>query len=321
VVDGGHWVVKTRPAQIAEKCIELIDHVEDGTDPRGLRAARAAANPSRAGHFAGKLVVVTGAGSGIGRATALEYARCGADVVVSDINASTADATAAEVRALGVDAAAYQLDVADIAAFESFAKQVQGDHGVADIVVNNAGIGIAGPFLDTSDADWTRIIDINVRGVISGSRLFAQQMVDSGRHGQVVNIASAAAYTPSKMYPAYATTKAAVLMLTECLRAEFAAHGIGAVAICPGFVNTDISRVTHYVGVNEKRETELQRRAVKSYGRRNYSPERAAKQIVKASARNKAVAPVAIEARLLRGIARFTPRLARAFARVDMSGR
>jgi NAD(P)-dependent dehydrogenase (short-subunit alcohol dehydrogenase family)/pimeloyl-ACP methyl ester carboxylesterase len=308
-VKGSHWIIKTRPELIARQCTELIDYIETDQMARGLRAAKAAASPeANMGSFVGKLVVVTGGGSGIGKATALEFARKGADVVVADINPDTAESTAAQLRDLGVEAAAYQLDVSDVDAFESFAKHVQEEHGVADVLVNNAGIGMAGPFL-------------NLRSVITGSRVFAEQMVANRTSGKIVNIASAAAYTPSRMYPAYATTKAAVLALTECLRAEFVEHGIGVVAICPGFVNTDISKTTHYVGVSEAKEVELQRQAVKSYGRRNYSPERVAEQIVKATKDNKPIAIITIEAKVLRVAQRFTPRLIRAFARVDLNKR
>ncbi|SOD73835.1 short-subunit dehydrogenase [Jatrophihabitans sp. GAS493] len=324
VLVGGHWVVSSRPEVVAQAAIELIDDVENAAPtPRGLVAARVAATRVRGDRigkpFAGQLAVITGSGAGIGRATAIEFARRGADVIVADINLDAATRTATELRAHGVVATSYHLDVADGDAFTAFAKQVQADHGTPDIVVNNAGIGMAGPFLATTVADWDRIIDINLWGVIHGSRLFAAQMVARGEGGRIVNIASAAAYAPSRTYPAYATTKAAVLMLTQCLRAELARDNIGAVAICPGFINSDISRSTEHVGVDPAAQEVLRRHAVKSYGRRNYSPERAAKHIVDATAANRPVATITSESKAFLAMSRFTPGLARAIATVDLN--
>ncbi|SDJ23533.1 Short-chain dehydrogenase [Frankineae bacterium MT45] len=323
-VVGGHWVVSTRPEVIAQPAMELIDEVENaGPTARGLVAAKVAAGriigKSTGKPFVGQLAVITGSGAGIGRATALEFARRGADVIVADINLDAATRTATELRALGVTSTSYHLDVGDGDAFAAFAKQVQAEHGTPDIVVNNAGIGMAGPFLSTSVSDWDRIIDINLWGVIHGSRLFAAQMVERGQGGRVVNIASAAAYAPSRTYPAYATTKAAVLMLTQCLRAELARDSIGAVAICPGFINSDISRSTEHVGVDAAAQEELRRHAVKSYGRRNYSPERAAKHIVDATAQNRPIAAITSESKAFLAMSRYTPALARAIAKVDLN--
>lgn len=318
-VAGGHWVVATRPDVVARLVSELVDHASGGAEPRRLVKARAVttARPSRdSTRFAGKLVVVTGAARGIGRDTALSFAAQGADVVVADIDPS--DDTVRAARELGVDATAYCLDVADAAAFEHFAAQVRADWDVPDIVVNNAGIGMAGPFLATTVDDWTRIMDINLWGVIHGCRLFGEQLLERGQGGTIVNIASAAAYSPSRTLPAYATTKAAVLMLTQCLRAELAHDGIGVVAVCPGFVNTDITRTTRYVGVDDATAMKLRSQAVQAYSRRNYSPRRVAQQVVTAAAQNKPVARITPEAKVFDALSRLTPAAARAIARVDL---
>jgi NAD(P)-dependent dehydrogenase (short-subunit alcohol dehydrogenase family)/pimeloyl-ACP methyl ester carboxylesterase len=316
-VAGGHWVVATRPSVIARMAGELIDHVEGGPEPRALVKARM---PIRRKGFDGRLVVITGAGRGIGRATALAFAERGADIVAADIDdAATAD-TVHAVRRLGVDAAGYHLDVSDGDAFERFAKQVRADYDVPDTVVNNAGIGLAGPFLATSVADWDRILDINLWGVIHGSRLFGQQLLDRGQGGQIVNVASAAAYSPSRVLPAYATTKAAVLMLSQCLRAELGRDGIGVVAICPGFVNSDITRTTRYVGGDAESQERQRQQAMAAYARRNYTPSQVARHIVAASARNRPIARITPEAKVFDALSRFTPALARGMARVDLNG-
>jgi NAD(P)-dependent dehydrogenase (short-subunit alcohol dehydrogenase family) len=261
---------------------------------------------------------VTGAGSGIGRATALALASEGADVIVADIDLESAAETVARAGR-AARAHAIRVDVGDAEAMERLADTIDREHGPPDIVVNNAGIGIGGPFLDTTLADWERIMDINLWGVIHGSRLFARQMVEAGVQGQIVNVASAAAFTPSRMLPAYSTTKAAVLMLSECMRAELAGAGIGVTAICPGLVNTNIVRTTHIVGISAEQEQRLQRRGAQAYGVRAYPPERVAQAILRAVRTNPAIVPVTPEARALRTLSRLAPGTLRALARLDPS--
>jgi NAD(P)-dependent dehydrogenase (short-subunit alcohol dehydrogenase family)/pimeloyl-ACP methyl ester carboxylesterase len=316
-IEGGHWVVTGRPDVIARCTRELVDHVEGGPEARALAVSRVTSPSKR--RFEGQLVVVTGGGRGMGRETALTFAAEGAEIIVADINDEAAAETLRLARRSGVSASSYHLDVADGAAFARFAELVRAEHDVPDVVVNNAGIGMAGPFLSTSEDDWKQIIDINLWSVINGSRLFGEQMVQRGQGGRIVNIASAAAYTPSRTYPAYATTKAAVLMLTECLRAELARDGIGAIAICPGFIDTDISSTTRHVGLGAAAQERRRKHAVKSYGRRNYTPARAAKHIVDAVYRNRPLATITVESKVFHAMAHLTPALARVIATVDLN--
>jgi NAD(P)-dependent dehydrogenase (short-subunit alcohol dehydrogenase family)/pimeloyl-ACP methyl ester carboxylesterase len=315
VIAGGHWVIVDRPDVIARHVAEFAQAARrpPATGPVGL------APRPRAGLFAGQRVVVTGGGRGIGRACALEFAREGADVIVADINDTAAKETVALVQDLGVQAAAYHLDVSDAEAWEAFAEQVRDEHGVPDVIVNNAGIGISGRFLATSVSDWQRILGVNLWGVIHGCRLFGQQMLERGEGGQIVNVASAAAFTPSRTLPAYSTTKAAVLMLTECLRAELAGDGIGVTAICPGFVDSDITRTTTFVGVDETEQQRRRDHAATAYHRRNYSPERLARHAVRAAARNKPVAAISVESKAMRLVNRAAPPVARLVAKLDLS--
>lgn len=311
-VPGGHWVVTSRPDVIARAFTELADHVDRGTSARGL--TRAASDAP----FADALVLVTGGGGGIGRATALAFARAGADLIVVDIDLDAAEQSAAQVRELGRTAHAHRLDVADADQWEQFAALVAGEYGTPDVIVNNAGIGMAGPMLDTGVADWDRILGVNLWGVIHGCRLFGRQLVERGEGGTIVNVASAAAYAPSRTLPAYATSKAAVLMLSECLRAELAGAGIGVTAVCPGFVDTGITRTTVHVDADGAAQEELRERSARSYRRRNYTPEKVAVQIVSAAAADRPQLAVSPEAKLLRGLGRYTPGLARRIARVDL---
>ena len=155
--------------------------------------------------FRGKLVVITGGGSGIGRETALAFARRGAEVVLSDVNLDAAKQTAAMIDEAGGTAHAYQLDVADEAAMHAHADEVAERHGVPDILINNAGIGQAGPFLATPSKSFTRVIDINLYGVVNGCRAFGEKMVKRRSGGHIVNLASMAAYTPQQSFTAYST--------------------------------------------------------------------------------------------------------------------
>jgi len=265
--------------------------------------------------FRGRLILVTGAGSGIGRATALRFAREGARLLLADIDGSWCEQTAALAARMGATATAKVVDVSDAAAMEAFAAESIARLGVPDIVVNNAGIGMAGSLLDTTLADWERLIGVNLWGVIHGCRLFAPRLVERGRGGHIVNVASAAAFAPSRVLPAYSTTKAAVLMLSECLRIELADAGIGVSVICPGIINTDIVRSTRWVGVDDAEAQTRRERAVRMYRRRNYGPERVAERILSAVRRNRAVVPVAPEAHLLRLAVRAAPGTVRRLAR------
>ncbi|MFJ2828618.1 SDR family oxidoreductase [Streptomyces sp. NPDC087263] len=308
-----HWVPRTRPDQLASWITEFVHANEDG-----VTVEDTAATGRYAGRFGGQLVLITGAGSGIGRATAFAFAEAGARVVAVDRDAESAARTAEMSRLIGSPAAwAETVDVSDEQAMEKLAEKVATEYGVVDVLVNNAGIGLSGSFFDTTPEDWKKVLDVNLWGVIHGCRLFGKQMVERGQGGHIVNTASAAAYQPSKALPAYSTSKAAVLMLSECLRAELAGQGIGVSAICPGFVNTNITSTARFTGVDAGEERRRQKKSARLYGLRNYPPEKVADAILRAVVRNQAVVPVTPEARGARLMSRFTPRVLRAIARLE----
>ena len=221
-IHAGHWSPMSHPPTIARSVHELVDFLEGKPPSRALLRAQVGRQRE---YFGDTLVSVTGAGSGIGRATALEFAREGAEVVVSDVDEAGVKETAAQIAARGGIAHAYTLDVADADAVERFAEQVCAEHGVPDIVVNNAGVGHAGMFLDTPRDEYDRVLDINFGGVVNGCRSFGRRLVDRGTGGHIVNVSSMAAYSPQQSMNAYATSKAAVFMFGDCLRAELDSGG------------------------------------------------------------------------------------------------
>ncbi|MEV7980094.1 SDR family oxidoreductase [Streptomyces sp. NPDC086519] len=307
-----HWIPRTRPDQVASWIEEFVMSVEGGREAEPKPADR------HAQRFGGQLVLVTGAGSGIGRATACAFAEAGARVVAVDRDAEAAARTAELSRQAGAaDAWAETADVSDEQAMEKLAEKVHREYGVLDVLVNNAGIGLSGSFFTTTTEDWRQVLDVNLWGVIHGCRLFGARMAERAQGGHIVNVASAAAYQPSRALPAYSTSKAAVLMLSECLRAELASRRIGVTAICPGFINTDITSTARFTGVDEEEQRRLQKRSARLYGMRNYPPEKVASAILEAVAHNRAVVPVTPEARGMRVLSRLAPGVLRRIARVE----
>ncbi|MFJ8488703.1 SDR family oxidoreductase [Streptomyces sp. NPDC094038] len=307
-----HWIPRTRPDQVAAWIEEFVRSAEDGPGSEPKPADR------HAQRFGGQLVLVTGAGSGIGRATAFAFAEAGARVVAVDRDAEAAARTAELSRLVGAaDAWAETADVSDEQAMEKLAEKVHREYGVLDVLVNNAGIGLSGSFFTTTTEDWQRVLDVNLWGVIHGCRLFGARMADRAQGGHIVNVASAAAYQPSRALPAYSTSKAAVLMLSECLRAELASRRIGVTAICPGFINTNITSTARFTGVDEEEQRRRQQRSAKLYGMRNYPPEKVASAILEAVEHNRAVVPVTAEARGMRVLSRVAPGVLRRLARVE----
>jgi NAD(P)-dependent dehydrogenase (short-subunit alcohol dehydrogenase family) len=180
-------------------------------------------------------------------------------------------------------------------AVQAFADRTFSELGRVDVLVNNAGIGVGGSFLDVPLEEWDTIIDINLKGVVYGCYSFLPRMIEAGRPAHIVNIASMAGYVPTPGMTAYDATKFAVVGLSQGLRGDLAGSGlIGVTAICPGIINTPIVRTGRMYGPQATEEQREQ--GIAFFERRNYGPERVAQGILKAIQRNRAVAPVSPEA-------------------------
>ncbi|MGZ6778279.1 MAG: SDR family oxidoreductase [Mycobacterium sp.] len=194
---------------------------------------------SKAGSVAGKVVIITGGARGIGLATATRLHRLGAKVAIGDIDEATVKDSGS---ALGLQVYG-KLDVTDPESFGDFLDQVERQMGPIDVLINNAGIMPTGPIVDETDKVTRRILDINVYGVVLGSKLAAQRMVKRGT-GHVINIASLAGETPTPGLATYCGSKAAVLAFTDALRIEHRAKGVHFSGVLPTFTNTELTAGT-----------------------------------------------------------------------------
>lgn len=267
-------------------------------------------------NLTGAVVLVTGAGSGIGRATALAFARRGARVIATDRDLDTVTATAALVEPPHTCVPA-QLDVTDAAQWESVLAEVTERHGPIRVLVNNAGYTTAGRFLDHSAADWSALVAVNIRGVVSGSRLAAQAMIAAGTRGQIINVSSAAAYTPLTVSSPYCTTKATVLMFSETLRIELRPYGIGVSTICPGAIDTGFYSAARHLGPDPIRAEERRNLSMGIMSRFASSPDSVAAVIVRSVDKNRAVQPATAEAYLGYAFSRLSPTVMNIVARMS----
>jgi NAD(P)-dependent dehydrogenase (short-subunit alcohol dehydrogenase family) len=228
--------------------------------------------------FDSQIVVVTGAGSGIGRATARLFGRLGAKVHVTDLDGAAAGAVRGEIESAGGRAADYAVDVGDPRAVESLAARVFADDGGVDVLHNNAGVGHGGNVEETTLEDWQKVIGVNLMGTVHGIHFFVPRMLAQGRPAHIVNTASMAGLVASAQLAPYCASKFGVVGLTEALNAELSQRGIRVSAICPGIINTSITQTAVMRGEMVER-TEAMR---DFYRQRGASPDTVAEAVIEA---------------------------------------
>ena len=187
----------------------------------------------------GHVAIVTGGGRGIGRATALELARLGADVVIAELDSANAERTAKEVKALGRRALALPVDVTKLADLHTLVERARAEYGRIDVLVNNAGIYRAAATLDVTEEHWDAVLTINARAVFFASQAVLPVMIAQKR-GCIVSVSSMAGKIGSRTNLPYNASKAAVISITKSLALAHAADGIRVNCVCPGFVETDM---------------------------------------------------------------------------------
>ncbi len=240
--------------------------------------------------FKGRVVVVTGAASGIGRETALVFARRGARLVVCDKDTVNLESAKRELEAQGGEVVAETVDVSDARQVEDFCERAYAAMGRVDVLCNNAGVGVGGHMEDMSLGDWEWIIGANLWGVIYGCHFFYPRMIEQGGGGHIVNTSSGAGLMPLPLTIAYNTTKFAVRGLSETLRAEAALHGIGVSAVCPGLVATNITETMRFVsGTRRSTPEELAEKFHRFWYARRYPPSKVAAAIIRGVEKNKAI--------------------------------
>jgi 2-hydroxycyclohexanecarboxyl-CoA dehydrogenase len=191
----------------------------------------------------GKVALITGGSRGIGKATALAFARAGADVVVAGLEPQELEGVAAEVRALGRKSVAIEVDVTDSTQIYATVERAINEVGPIDILVNNAGIRLAERFTEGNEAEWARVIHVNLLAQIVFARAVVDGMIERGS-GKIVFVASDAGRTGSTGQTVYGASKGAVIALTRNLAAEMARYKINVNCVSPGLINTDMWNAT-----------------------------------------------------------------------------
>ncbi|MCG2840631.1 SDR family oxidoreductase [Sandaracinobacter sp. RS1-74] len=194
--------------------------------------------------LAGRCAMITGAGSGIGRAASLRFARAGAALCLTDSNATAAHDVARSIQAGGGRAIALAADVTRRSEVEAAVQAAEAAFGPPDILLHSAGIGLERPFLETGADEWQRLIDVDLTGTFHVCQAVARSMVQNGG-GRIVTIASTAGVRGGSGRAAYGAAKAGVIGLTRAMAVELALHGIGVNCLAPGAIETELVQRMH----------------------------------------------------------------------------
>lgn len=257
------------------------------------------------GRFDGAVVAITGAGSGIGRASGRRFAALGATVALADIDADALAAVAGDLSGAAVRPQTARVDVGDRQAVHDWAARLRAEHGRVDVVVNNAGVGLVGTVAETAHADWEWVVRTNYWGIVHGIEAFLPAMQER-RSGHIVNVASANGLFAFPYGGVYASTKFAIVGLSEALRAEAAVYGVGVSVVCPGLTRTAILGKAR-VGMGGARAQRFFRRFVATFDARGVDPDVVARALAGAVARNAAVVRVPGHVAALDLLHRFAP--------------
>ncbi|MCC6216160.1 MAG: SDR family NAD(P)-dependent oxidoreductase [Polyangiaceae bacterium] len=254
--------------------------------------------------LSGRVAAVTGAAGGIGRATAVALARRGMDLALADVRRAELDETAEAVRALGRRASVHEVDVAVRERVTAFADEVVDAHGIVHLLVNNAGVAVAGTFEDQSIEDFEWLMNINFWGVVHGCKAFLPHLRRASE-GHIVNLSSLFGLIGVPGNASYGASKFAVRGLSKVLRAELASSRIGVTSVHPGGVATNIVRDARFVG-----ETKALHERTERAFRKFLPPERVAEAIVRGVRRNSPRVLVGRETFVLDALERLAPSVA-----------
>jgi NAD(P)-dependent dehydrogenase (short-subunit alcohol dehydrogenase family) len=256
--------------------------------------------------LAGRRCFITGAASGIGRATAIAAARKGADLYLTDVAAEGLERVAAEIAAAGGRVSWHRAaDVSNRDAVVAMADEIHAAHGGMDVVMNIAGISTWGTVSELRHEDWRQMVEVNLMGPISVVESFVPPMIGAGRGGQIVNVSSAAGLFGLPWHAAYSASKFGLRGVSEVLRFDLRRHRIGVTLVCPGGVRTPLVETVKIVGVD--RESPSVKKAIARFERHAVSPESVADAIIAAVEKDRYLVFTSNDIRLISWLQRFFP--------------